>query len=401
MIPLVTNAVPENGAENVALEKVITITFQDEIDPYSLPGSSNSSNIELMNYNTNERVDVNIEVVGGTSVSIAPLSPLSYSSEYRVYVSGLSSIYGEMMSGTYELRFYTEDGLIEDVIGDVDFSQIFEVVMTHPKDSTVITPEEIKIKVNKTIKSDSSKSEILLFEDAVGTTINEALFSATSLLVDDDIEFSSLNDEGLISIKVPTLQPGTKYSLIISGIQSDTVDRQEILPYMFSFTSEYLPSYAKIESIIATKSITTLLKGSSSENIAYLICENSKMAEFIANQAGNYENVKWSMPDYFVEKYVITKTQYDIVFDKFIQLSSGPTEKQLKDLAVTYGFSLSDMLKMADRLKSEYKIWEGYLMGKGENQKASAGTFKRGENADVVPDYKDRSLKSVDGSKSW
>jgi hypothetical protein len=123
------------------------------------------------------------------------------------------------------------------------------------------------------------------------------------------------------------------------------------------------------------------------------------MAEWIAEQSDNTD-ISWNPPSRYVAEYVKTKTRYDLLYDKYIQITGDSTSKMLGDLQITYQMSLADLLDLIEKLKAEYERWEEMLRGSASGR-AMMSPFNKGENIDDMPDYKTRSLKNWDGSKSW
>jgi hypothetical protein len=157
--------------------------------------------------------------------------------------------------------------------------------------------------------------------------------------------------------------------------------------------------YADVEEIFKSRAITILMEGAQEVEIARLINDNGKLAEFMVEKYAT-EDIDWTNPPIYVEQYVKYKTQYDIVFDKFIELSGNPTSKQLKDLTIEYGYSIGDLLDLADKLELRYKYWEDFLKSSGKGR-ASAGVFQKGSNVDENPDFMDRKFTSIEGDKEW
>lgn len=194
------------------------------------------------------------------------------------------------------------------------------------------------------------------------------------------------------------LDDNTRYTVILLDIRS--VDVPEALPpTLYSFYTKITPMYAKLADIQANyASVSTLIKGMEAVDVLNIIKENSEMAEWIADQNGN--TINWDSPPKYAIEYVKTKTRYDIVFDKYIQLSSEATTKELGDLAIEYNMSLKDLLTLADKLRLAYEYWEGMLKGSASG-KTRPKPFKRGENVDEDPDFKNRQFKDWGGTKSW
>lgn len=201
-----------------------------------------------------------------------------------------------------------------------------------------------------------------------------------------------------------TLSDNTKYTIVLSGIQSLTVDPLEaetIQPTMYSFYSKFSPLYATLADIQTTyASVAMVIQNSDPVGILEIIRANSEMAKWIAVSNSNDSNINWNTPDKIVLEYVKSKTRYDLIFDRYLQESNEASSKTLGDLEVSYDKSIVDLLKLADKMKVTYEYWENMLKG-STSGRSRPQPFVKGENIDAVPDYKDRSLKDWTGTKSW
>lgn len=194
-----------------------------------------------------------------------------------------------------------------------------------------------------------------------------------------------------------------KYTVILSGIQHLTEEDEieTIEPTMFSFYSRFSPAYATIESVcVGYSSVARIIRSMDPIDVLELIRENSERAFWIAEYNNNANNITWDPPETIVVEYVKAKTRYDIVFDKYIQISGEASSKSLGDLQIEYDTDIESLLGLADRLKAMYEYWENMLKG-SRSGKVRAQVFRRGENYDEDPNYKSRALKNWDGNKSW
>lgn len=400
MFPLVIETIPENGSENVSLEQLIEIVFDGCIDSDSL----NSADIRLINYNTNQEVEGLIispsrpqdldgsQVYSGILIEPPTLEPLT---EYRLIVSNLTSAYGEVMEGSIELRFTTEQGSISEVL-EPDQLVTFYVVRTYPEDKSITKPSSIRIKFNKDLNQINNFQSIMLLE---GSSKEDALFMGKTNLIDETNIVISSSSNDIIEITPPELLSETIYTVYIEGVL-DT-ENNTVEPYEFIFKTPSDTMFCDIDDILESVAIKTTVEALSISNdyINQIIVNNSELAKFIAEQAEN-TGVNWDLPDIYVKNYVKYKTQYDILLDKFMEISSQPTSKQLKDLSVEYGWRPNDLLTIIDNLKERYEFWEAFLKGKKTKFTKSA-PFIRGENADENPDFMDRKFRGRDGVKRW
>jgi hypothetical protein len=395
---------PENGSENVSLDEVIKITFDGELDPDTIT----TSNVKLINYTANSEVlGATVQLVD-TNTAILVTAPSTSTgghrfeglNDYKVMLAGVANANGEVIDGAFQLRFTTQPGSVTEVIPPPPppVGTVFEIVRTYPKETSVTTPDTIKILCSKNIDTNSDLNGIMLIEDDSIMTIEEAVFMGQNLIQVANI--SILNN--ILTITIPEdfiWKNGTLYNVVITGIKD--VDGNTIVPRMFSFYAGFAPFYSNVSSVKSSVAVSNILGDTRDIDISLKIYENSRLAEFIATEAEQDITVWATTLPMYVSEYVKYKTQYDIVFDKFIDLSSGPSMKQMKDLMVQYVYTLSDLLKMADRLKLQYQYWEDYLRGHTGRGRAVAAVFQRGSDADEDPDFMNRQIKELDGTKSW
>lgn len=396
MLPLLVNTIPENGSENVGLDQQISLEFTEDLST-----DLAISNIQLINMNTDE------EVVGiQPSVNTANNSLLevvvpgnatgghSYEglTQYKLLVSNLFSASLEPIEGEIELRFTTKEAAIDDYVEEEEsLPSFFSVIRSYPEDGSVADPDYIRLKFSEDVDESSDLTSIILVK---GYSLEDAEFMGeNNLLIPDLISI----DSPMITIECPDLSPATNYCLSVSGvksIQGDTVQDYEIC-----FTSSFASMYVQVQDILKSKAVSILMKDVKEITIAGIINDNSTLSKFIAEESGN-ESIDWENPPLYVVEYVKYKTQYDIIFDKFIELSGNPTSKQLKDLTIEYGYSLSDLLDLADKLELRFKYWENYLKG-SKDGKARPAAFRKGESVDEEPDFMDRMFTDIEGNKEW
>lgn len=397
-MPLVINANPQNGSDNISLTQTLSVVFDRDLDPATV----NHSTVVLENMSHYGVPDYEVTLDGKTEVTLTLLPGEEYRplNEYRLTIYGIQSSYGEVMrQGSYILTFTTESGAIENWYEETPPEEmLFEVAKIYPWDGSVRTPDKIRVAFSHSIaQTPLTADNVLLIQDDTLSTIEEAVFMGENLLIAPVITL--LDKEIEVAIPEGILSSGERYVIVVKDIL-DTMGR-EIYPHFSIFYTQPDPFYGKTSRVLVKKAVKVLAKDMTEMDVAMLMHENSKVARFIAERHNNLENIDWLTPDLFVEKYVETKTQYDIIFDQFISISSGYSARQLADLRVEFNNSLGDVLKIADALKLEYLSWEEYLKGKVNRGSAKSETFVRGENADEVPDYKNRSLRDIGGIKSW
>lgn len=389
MFPLVINTIPENGSDNVALNSIIRIQFESAVT------NVNNNTVKLINYNTDEEISGALveSIDSGEIIQITPPEDLEGLTEYRVKINGLETSYGETMIGTYELRFSTMEGAIEDIVENPEEYSFFQVINTYPKEDAVITPEVIKIKFSSDIDLSTDLTKVMLLNENTISNIEDALFIGNNLITIDDINING----DMLEIISPNLENGKEYSIVVYGVSDLTGNT--VIPFMYSFSVPHNSYYSSIGDILDNKAVSVIAESLSQREIAKKIYDNSVMAEFISKEYNS--NIDWEDVPLYVQRYVQTKTQYDILFEKFIELSSNPTSKQLDKLSIEYGFSLNGILKVVDRLKLQYLKWEDYIKGKVKKGNAMPGVFIKGNKVDERPSFMDRAMRDREGNKQW
>jgi methionine-rich copper-binding protein CopC len=403
MVPVIISTYPENGSSNAGLKEQIKLTFADAI----LESTVIASNIKLENTNANDGRDIPLTLEYDSNspneITITPADNgyngnyLIGLTSYRLTVSGIMSPTWEKMQATYSLEFTTITDGIESVISEPVSGGSFSVVNQYPKaDSYGVTPSTIKIKFSSNVIEASVTNESVIVTTDTVEDVNDIGFIDINTVAGTVAVGTSAD----VVVFTPTsaLADNTKYTVILKGIQSGT---ETVDPYMYSFYSVLSPAYTTIADLkFRYPSVAEIIKDSNPIDILEIIRDNSQNAQWIAEQAGTSSDISWNPPDKYVVEYVKTKTRYDIVFDKYLQLAGDDSTKILADLQITYQTDIPALTTLAEQLKQEYLHWEDFLKG-GTSGRATPKPFNRGESVDTVPDYKDRSLKDWDGSKSW
>src|SRR5258706_708655 len=113
--PSVVSFDPEEETINVPVDKVITITFNEEIDPATVNGSS----VFLTPFNSNASV-LSIVSVTGNVVTLTPNAPLAVGTTYWLQVtSGVADLAGNMFGQVWLSSFTTgPNGFIDTTSSD-------------------------------------------------------------------------------------------------------------------------------------------------------------------------------------------------------------------------------------------------------------------------------------------
>lgn len=394
LVPIIVDTYPGNGSSNVDLKELIILTFAGGIRNDTVT----EENIKLENMNRGTSVPIDIEH-NGDVIKITPEDEalddnfLIGLTPYRLSISNLASTDGEKMLSTYEFTFSTMPDDIANVPTDETESDTSFVTGEYPKSgSSGVTPSSIKVRFNQSI---SLEDVSILVTPSIIEGIEDIDFVD---IVEEEGTLSIEGEDSNILVFTPAspLSDNEKYTVIIKPT-SNLLQ----YPHIYSFYSAFSPSYTTIAEIsYRYPSVMEALRGTNATDIMEIIKENSEMAHWIAEEAGN-SNIVWVPPQRAVTEYVKTKTRHDILLDQYLKMAGSSTSKALGDFEVRNSTSISDILDLIERLKADYLKWEALLKGSASGGKAQPKGFIRGEDADELPEYKDRSLKDWDGNKSW
>lgn len=408
MVPVIISTVPEKGSSDIALREPLKLTFAAPI----ASGTVTNDNIKLENTNNGHDVPLTLTYNSDTyEISIVPAEADAYTNSetqvknyliglvsYRLVVSDIASPLGESMQDVFVLDFTTMQDSITSVVTEPEIQTVFGITNQYPKaDSYGTTPTVIKIKFSSDILITSiTGTSIIVTSDTV-EDINDIGF-VDYATVAGAVAIDNSNAKILTFTPTAAFTDNTKYTVIVQGVSSAT---ETIEPYMYTFYSKMSPMYSTVQAIQSKyTSVAEIIKGMDPLDVLEIIKDNSNLAKWIAEQAENTDNIDWDTPDRCVSEYVKTKTRYDILMDKYVQLAGNGQSKNLGDLQITYNFSLSDLLDLIDKLKDEYLKWEEMLKGVSSGR-ATLGIFTKGESVDDDPDYKDRGMTDWDGNTSW
>lgn len=395
MFPLIISTYPENGSTEVQLNNPIVVEFSDVMDEMTIT----TSHVKLENINL--ATSVPVTMVYDDSINGITITPkddaygnmLLGSTSYKLSLWGLQGQYGDIMQGTYTLEFTTISDSITSIIDPVDIDENFAVVNTFPKESSInTTPTDIRVKFNRGVLDTSVTTNTFIVTSDPVDAIEDIGFIEMVM-----IEGTFAVDSSVITF-TPTvaLSDNTKYTLVLYGILS--VDNERLEPMIYSFNTKVTPAYTNPTDILkGYPSLGPIIKSLNILELYDYIKSNGEMAEFIGTAN---TNIDWTNPPRYVVEYVKAKTRYDIVFDRYIQLSNEASAKTLADLSIEYHTNLKDLLAMADRLKGMYEYWENMIKGSTIG-KSRPATFVKGETGDENPDFLSRKFKDIDGTKSW
>lgn len=125
-----------------------------------------------------------------------------------------------------------------------------------------------------------------------------------------------------------------------------------------SFVSQYNPLFSTIR--IVRSDFKTLLSTYNDQEIYEHIFSNS----VLALETANPEIDETDIP-YYVKQYVRYKTEYDIIFDLLITMSSksGAQSKSLGDFSIDRTYRTPELEKILRLLENRLATWEAQLVG--------------------------------------
>lgn len=382
MKPLIIDIVPLKGDINVALNTPIVITLAD---PIIVP---TANNVSIFNITKNLAVSFTMQYEDGSNViTLFPEDSdvegkfYQQLNQYKVEVKKLRDLTtAEIMSNVYVAEFSTKAE--ELVIQEEDIS----ILSTFPNlEKDYITPSVIKVKVNK----DVSDKEIIAWISSDVDINNLDIYPYTSKACTVSIA------NNIISITpIESLANNLLYTVIIEGLMDQITTFQfhsKLSPYYISTSGIYSSNLSLVNNI--TKENENLLKQT--------IYDNSVLAESIADEAGTLADIQATPTPVYVANYVIYKTRYDIIMDKYLEISSNPTSEQLNDFTIEYGQNLGKLMEIAAQLKVEYEKYERQIKGLAGGNLAG-GVFIKGSNSDTLEEFTSRGFKDYSaGTKSW
>lgn len=144
------------------------------------------------------------------------------------------------------------------------------------------------------------------------------------------------------------------------SFQLDGVSKQ------FSFTSRYSPLYTTIK--ILRNDFRDLFENIKDNTLNFQIWQTSLLANEIANE-DSFLNGK---PNFAVKQYVRFKTEYDVVRNILIAVSSkaGSEDKKLGEFSITREFKTPDIEAILKDLGAELKKWESAISDPLQNRGA-------------------------------
>lgn len=101
--------------------------------------------------------------------------------------------------------------------------------------------------------------------------------------------------------------------------------------------------------------------------------------------------------EYSATQYLVTKTRYDLTYDKYITLASSAQKKRLADLSIEYRNQLEDLRKLLGELERAYKRWEYELLG--SSGPSAPLIFQKGSTVDPIKDFHNRTIMNRAGEE--
>lgn len=382
MKPVIIDIIPQKGSTDVALNSPIIITLAD---PIVVPTSNN-----FLVFNITKNTAVNFTIMyeaNSETITLIPEDSIvegkfyQQLNEYRVEIKNLRDFTNsDLMYNSYVTEFSTkaEELIIQD-------SNAY-VLSTFPSlEKDYITPSVIKVKISEDIVD--LELTAWISSDADINNLDIYPYTHQDCVVDITNNIVSITP-------VVALLDNLFYTVGIDGLTNEVTVFQfhsKLSPYYISSSGVYSSNLSLVNNI--TKENENLLKQT--------IYENSVLAETIADEAGNLSAIQTTPTPVYVANYVIYKTRYDIIMDKYLEISANPTSEQLNDFTIEYGQNLGKLMEIAAQLKIEYEKYERQIKGlTGGN--LAGGVFIKGSNSDTLEEFTSRGFKDYSaGTKSW
>jgi 6-phosphogluconolactonase (cycloisomerase 2 family) len=188
--PTLVRTSPTNGESNVPVNSLITLEFNEPIDPTTVADGTS-----LVDSANSLPVAVDRMVSGDRIVTLRPLSPLAVSHSYQLRVlPGLKDLAGNA-SANVNYSFTT--ALAQDVAAPV-------VVATSPSTASTAVPTNVQL-------------EVLFNEPISGSSLGQLVLRRATTVVGVTTALSDSNRRLTISPTVP-LQPSSAHALTITGV---------------------------------------------------------------------------------------------------------------------------------------------------------------------------------------
>jgi hypothetical protein len=127
----------------------------------------------------------------------------------------------------------------------------------------------------------------------------------------------------------------------------------------YNFTTILSPFYTSVESI-KYSIIGDIISEIEDKDIMLNIFDNSVLADEIASSSDNSFDLE--NPPYYVQKYVLEKTKYDLLFRVYLNLiNKASHNNQLADFRTEA--RRPDLKDLLDMLKKAYLEWEEQIRG--------------------------------------
>lgn len=192
--PTVETVSPSNNADDVAIESVIEVEFNEEI---------NASSVSFNFTDASDNTVSGSEDVDSKTATFTPENSLNYSADYSVSVSA-SDKSGNEMSEAYSWTFTTTDA--PDTTPP-------EVVSTTPENGATGVDLDIKVEMSEPVDESSVNTENIWVETMDGDKLDHEISSVEGSSIELTITDSDNNDELVI--------PATKYQAYIEGIEDN------------------------------------------------------------------------------------------------------------------------------------------------------------------------------------
>jgi hypothetical protein len=276
------------------------------------------------------------------------------------------------------------------------------VVSAYPrKDQYNVTPDVIKLKFDQDISS-------LTLTLGTGSTAGDFNLVEGEFLPDDIADINILPVVYITGTHVvnSNILEFTPADLAIANDQTYTIvlTGGKVENYIASFQSQFSYFYGDMK----------LIKGDISK---YIKISDSLLARYVADISadayntaiqyyndGNGNAIDWENPPLFIKEYVRFRTTYELVNNKYVELTTSSSMVQLGDFTVQNTVSAQGLLAFRDGLALQLKRWNDEIHGqhnRGYAKPVAADRRTGGTYSDGYPDHLDRGLRDTDGTKSY
>lgn len=403
MKPIIVNSYPINGSENISLDSNIVITFGAEIQKPS------KENILIQNLNKNELCNFELSLSDDSKILTLIVSDpnaigsnkLCGLTKYSIELNGIRGTTPEKVN--LFLSFYTTSETREDIeLRENEFTTISNdlyIIETTPTNGAKFF--------------DGSYLKVIFSDEPYESTINSDniyLIEGTEKTIEEsylfDIVLDKIDCDLILKNKILLIKPkegfesNKDYTLIIDNVCNE---RTTINDYYLSFSSALSPLYCNYKDITNNSYFSLLSENipNIQEDVINRIYQYSINVENIARDADTINEIDWETPSTCVNEYVLNRTLYDYVFNRYVTCVSSSRDKKLADLEISYQDKAGELLNLLNSLKNKWQQAEDDVKHFNDDSTNTIGLFVKGSDVDEERSFMDRSFRDSNQYKSW